>query len=626
MKIAKCLIIVFLVIGNSPLLFAQPAGAVVKTIEGKNFYEHTVAKGETVYGLSKIYKVTQDEILQSNPGSEKGIKPGDVLKIPAKNVKVENKQDQVKETNQSFHIVSKGETLYGISKLYGVAQEKLIELNPEAKNGISNGQKLKLPSGVKPKQNIVLEEKEKIKEPELVREKEIKNENVVLVEHIVKQGETIYALSIQYRCSQDSIKLYNNNLSEGLKKGQVIIIPVSKSLAVEKGWRWYPDLRTMEVTKDKEKQLRKNVYHVGLFLPFYLDKNQSILENQTSNSPVELYEPTRQSLDFYHGVLVALDSLSKFGLSVKLHVFDTYKDSARIARLVNDAEFSELDLIIGPTDRVEMVANAAKQKQIPLVCPFGYTNKILFDNPYVVKMVTSTSVIISSTSSFIVRNYAKENIILIDGRGKKDVPTVASFRTTLNADLSAAGIKDTVKYVKAESFASKAWIDKLSKEKLNVIILPNTDYGYVSSFFNTLSGTSLKPAYKDYRFLVVGLEEWLKFEDIDLPTKNKFNVTIPASINVNFNDTLNTIPFIRSFRKKFNTDPDKYAMMGFDIANFFLSGYLLHGKEFISKIDQYEIEGVNTVFKFRQINASSGYLNTQVYFLRFQDFQLVKIE
>ena len=47
----------------------------------------------------------------------------------------------------TIHIVKKGETLYGISKKYGTTEQELINLNPFLKtHQLSIGEKLQLPS------------------------------------------------------------------------------------------------------------------------------------------------------------------------------------------------------------------------------------------------------------------------------------------------------------------------------------------------------------------------------------------------------------------------------------------------------------------------------------------------
>lgn len=639
--------ILFLFLLLAQLAHAQPGVSPVETIEGKQYYIHDVTKGETVYGIAKIYKVKPDEILKANPEAEKGIKVGEKLKIPmneknktgkADNTKVigktdvkslpvkeEKKEDKAVIVNNGeeekiTHTVQKGETLYGISRQYRISVDRIIQLNPKAAEGINPGDVLVL-SGMENGKEIKPENLDTPKPKEVEG-----NGNLVLVEHVVQKNETVYGLSQKYRCSQDSVKLYNNGLSEGLKLNQTLIIPVDKKLAIENGWRWYPDLHTMDAMKAETALTKKEVYEIGLFLPFFFDKNQSNWDNLSSGAKVELYEPTRQSLDFYHGVVLALDSLKQYGLSAKLHVYDTNRDSVKIKKLISDSEFAKLDLIIGPTDQIEYVATAAKAKQIPMVCPFSYTNKILLDNPYVAKATTSESVMISAMSDYVATKFTNENIILIDGKGKKDEAAINYYRKALNDDLKKAGRKDSVIYVKAEAYNSRSWVDKLQKDKINVLVVPSNDYGYVSSFFNTLSGVSLKTNYKDYQFVVIGTDDWMKFEDIDVNNKLKFNLHIPAPVNINYSDTLVTIPFVKSFRNHWNTDPDKYAMMGFDVSYFFLSGYLSMGKDFINHLEQYQVDGVNTRFRFRRVNPNSGYLNANVFILKYDNYQLVIVE
>ncbi|MBX7094448.1 MAG: LysM peptidoglycan-binding domain-containing protein [Flavobacteriales bacterium] len=668
--------------------FAQPSGAKKEVIDGKEYYIHTVVKGETIYGISKTYKTTQDAILKANPGSEKGLSIGQQLRIPVASEKTvkdggkDNSKDQSeidKKFNQYMadgdkamsakdyakalqfyksakdlkpesptafaaykkadealaaqqkeqkngapvatkeYKVEKGETIYGISRKLKISQEKILELNPDAIHGLQEGQILKIPAEGEGNNEKVIKDNPA---------KEIVSGDIVLLEHAVQKGESLYGLSQKYHVSQDSIKLYNNGLPEGIKSGQVLIIPVSKIAAEKNGWKAYPDIRKNEETKVEMPRGNgvKEVYKVGLFLPFYLDKNQSMMENKGPLSNVELFEPTRQSLDFYHGVLLALDSLSKYGLNVDLKVYDTARDSVKLAKYVAEADFANLDLIIGPTDLVEIVARAAKEKKIPMVCPFGYTNKILFENPYVTKAVSTTSIMVSEMSEYIATTYANENIILIDGKGKKDETIVAAYKKELNEKLISGGRKDSIRIVKTDVSGNKAWVERLSKDKINVLVVPSSDLSFVSSFFNTLQGTSLKTQYKEYRFAVIGTEDWIKWDDIEAHLKVKFGVHIPSSVSISFNDTLRTVPFIQAFRSKFSTDPDKYAMMGFDLAYFYLGGYLKEGTSFASHLEDFDVELVHTRFKFRRVSNGSGYINSNVYILKYEDFRLIPVK
>ena len=117
--------------------FAQQSKTTVMHL-GKPHYIHLVQKGETLYGLSKTYEVSIDEILALNPIiKEKGLSLGAELIVPAKGV-----------TTLS-HTVAKGETMYAISKKYNCTIEDILRLNPEVKEtGLKVDQVIQIPTNI----------------------------------------------------------------------------------------------------------------------------------------------------------------------------------------------------------------------------------------------------------------------------------------------------------------------------------------------------------------------------------------------------------------------------------------------------------------------------------------------
>jgi LysM repeat protein/ABC-type branched-subunit amino acid transport system substrate-binding protein len=146
------LIIVFAFCNNS---WAQEIkkSKEITTIEGKKYYVHIVEKGQTLYAIAHAYELKVNDIVIENPNSIDGIKPGESLRIPfAKDkekakIEVLNKKDSLK---YYFHQVQQGETLFSLSKFYGLSIDKLKELNPEIKDGLKIGQSVKIPVENKP--------------------------------------------------------------------------------------------------------------------------------------------------------------------------------------------------------------------------------------------------------------------------------------------------------------------------------------------------------------------------------------------------------------------------------------------------------------------------------------------
>ncbi len=119
---------------------------------------HTIQSGETLYGLTVKYKVSAQDICDANPGlSASNFQIGQVLIIPANEV-ADIKEDATKKTNdlsakrpavkpncQDLHKVAKKETIFSISKQYGITQQELIAANPELKDGMKKGHFLCIP-------------------------------------------------------------------------------------------------------------------------------------------------------------------------------------------------------------------------------------------------------------------------------------------------------------------------------------------------------------------------------------------------------------------------------------------------------------------------------------------------
>lgn len=137
---------------------------------------HTIQAGETLYRLSVKYNITTQAICQANPGlSTENFRTGQVIIIP---VKSETKQ--VQDTPQAatkeettvkmndwkdMHKVERKETIFSISREYGITEEELIAANPELKKGkLKKGTFLFIPYGKNEKQAQLQETTTPVKE------------------------------------------------------------------------------------------------------------------------------------------------------------------------------------------------------------------------------------------------------------------------------------------------------------------------------------------------------------------------------------------------------------------------------------------------------------------------------
>ena len=128
---------------NSGQILKIPAvGNVSKQIkESRDFLNHTVKRGETVYKIANKYNISTSDIFMHNSSARNGLNIGQIIRIP--NVKKRNFEFQ--DENLFYHTVTSGQTLFSISQLYGVEIKQIKLFNKGVGAGLKIGQVLKIP-------------------------------------------------------------------------------------------------------------------------------------------------------------------------------------------------------------------------------------------------------------------------------------------------------------------------------------------------------------------------------------------------------------------------------------------------------------------------------------------------
>jgi LysM repeat protein len=181
-----------------------------ETINGKIFVLHRIEAGETLYGISKRYAVTVEQILEFNPTADGGLEINQILKVP-----YVPRTTRKKSVTGDTHIVAEKETLFSISRQYGVTVDELKQWNNLSETGISLGQEL-----------IV---KGKRITAQANTSADTKSGNGT---HTVAQKETMFSITRQYGITRDQLKEWNSLQTDDLKIGQILI--VASPVAIKK--------------------------------------------------------------------------------------------------------------------------------------------------------------------------------------------------------------------------------------------------------------------------------------------------------------------------------------------------------------------------------------------------------
>ena len=123
-----------------------PKSDIIESRNGKSYYVHTVQKGQTVYSISRAYGVTPDEIYFENPGTKQAIAINQSILIPTVNKETELKEEVVMSNFDFFyHVASNNETFEQISSIYLIPEKYIVKANPNLHSPFREGEYVKVP-------------------------------------------------------------------------------------------------------------------------------------------------------------------------------------------------------------------------------------------------------------------------------------------------------------------------------------------------------------------------------------------------------------------------------------------------------------------------------------------------
>ena len=376
-------------------------------------------------------------------------------------------------SNYFIHTVSKGQTLYSISRMYQKTIQEIIEHNPGSETKLSIGQALRIPQATS--QPNAAPATKSNKENEAQKESDNKENRY----HTIQPGETLYRLGKLYNITPEEICAANPGLSiSNFRAGEVILIPASNKAAepiaettptpaepqreaithkVEKGETVYGISRQYNITIDElyaanpqldrsKKLKKKTILNIPGTAPketvqpaivveksnkeiFTLieEKKDSIAaleQNNCTRVAVVLpyllgsYAPNEQNrmLEYYQGFLLAVEKLKRYGYSFEINTYDSGRENKSLDSLLTSGALDNMDIIIGalyPTHNKEL-AKFAQEKEIPLVIPFTSKEDEIFRNPMVYIVNTMQSYFFSEVIDHFTQKFPNANVIFVE--------------------------------------------------------------------------------------------------------------------------------------------------------------------------------------------------------------------
>lgn len=395
----------------------------------------------------------------------------------------------------------------------------------------------------------------------------------------VKKKDTIYGIAKKYNITIDQLISANPDMQKPdytLQKGDQLVIPAPLPAPTQ----------PVQPAQQPAAQVAKkssSAVRIGVMLP---------LHNVDGDG--------QRMVEYYRGILMACDSLKAQGISTDVRAWNVPIDG-NVQQTLADNHAKDCDVIFGPlyTKQVKPVGDFCRRNNIKLVIPFSINGNDVASNDHIMQVYQSAQLQNELAVNAFVERFKGCHAVIIDCNDTTSRKGV--FTAALRKRMEAAGIGYSITNLKSsEAMFAKAF----DASKQNVVVL-NTgrspELNVALAKFNGLKVTA--PAM---RISLFGYTEWLMYTKVYLDYYHRYDAYIPTSFYYN-PLAPRTANLERSYRRWFKSDMrqalPRFAITGYDHAQFIVRGLHKYGSKFNGTSQQNTYTPLQTPLKFKFVQG-----------------------
>ena len=399
----------------------------------------------------------------------------------------------------------------------------------------------------------------------------------------VKKKDTLYGIAKKYNISVDALIEANPEMKvDGfeLKKGSYVCIPYAASGT--SGQTSATPVRTLIQTASR--QFSGKTVRVGVMLPLH-----------------DVDGDGRRMTEFYRGMLMACDSLRAEGMNIDIHAWNVNID-ADITNFIKQPGAAKCDIIFGPlySKQVHALAEFCKARDIQMVIPFSITGDDVSMYKQIFQVYQTNDRQTNNSIETFLKLFPNCHPVFIDCNDKTSTKGNFTFglRTRLESHNIGYGITNI-------GSSDDLFAKQFSQNSQNIVILNTGRSPELTLALNKLA--ILKANNPTLKIKLFGYTEWMMYLGIDEAKFHEFDTYIPSTFYYN-PASPRTQSLTRSYRQWFKTDMQnalpRFALTGYDYAQFFLRGFAKYGKAFRGVKNQNSWKAVQAPLRFKQVGAA----------------------
>lgn len=370
-----------------------------------------------------------------------------------------------------------------------------------------------------------------------------------------------------------------------------------------KKWYFFFGCLLLTVIVTAQESQRKTP-DVTVLLPLYIDSAFNASGYKLGNGGIPRY--MLPALDFYQGMMLAIDSLKKEKIHLTVNFHDTKSLGGGIDSILSAESLQQTDLMIAffnNRNEIKPVANHALEYQIPLLSYTFPNDGGVSGNPFFVLINPTLKSQLEAIFKYLQRNYPLQTIYLYKRKGVTEDLIRQTFED-LNSKTQASRLK--IKTIELnDNFTTEEATAPLDSTRENLIVCGSLQDEFAFLLTKTLG------AAKNYRQTIMGMPTWETGRDLSQLAEIIYPTNFQTQRNEKAARAIND-----AYQKKMAGRANDMVYKGFESLYRFGKILVRYPDQFMQHLSDKSFNLLND-FDIRNVNNPTDYFeNKKIYFVR----------
>ncbi|MEP6465786.1 MAG: ABC transporter substrate-binding protein [Parafilimonas sp.] len=350
---------------------------------------------------------------------------------------------------------------------------------------------------------------------------------------------------------------------------------------------------------------------IAVLVPLNLDSAFTGNNYNLSDSRISQY--FLSGLDFYSGVMMAIDSLQKENANIEVWIYDTHKQNQTMQQLTTAMQPMNFSLIIASIStsmEQQAISDFSAKNSIPVISATFPNDTYLNSNPFFVIINSTWQTHIDAVYDYLLKYYKSKKITLFTRKG--------FLENAITQELQKMNTNRLVNFstiILSDDFSDNDVLKHLDSTSQNVVLCGSLYENFGQSLIKTLNDNG-----QTYSTVLIGMPTWNGMTGTTGSDAENIQIVMTTPYNY-FSDSSNVETIADEYKQTYNSRPSDMVLKGYETMYHFTKLLLQNPDNFINDVSDTAYT-ISNNYNFEPIRLSQtsfvpDYLeNKKIYFIR----------